>query len=246
MGMHSKSCRGTTLVEMLVIVSIIGVLLTIIVPSMSAGRSLAKRAVCMTNLHALGAVTKLYCENHNGHFPPLFYYFEPGASDTIVILVVPKKAAVAGWTNYDPAGWVCPSDSSPKKVSVRQLDNSIVTYSVSYGYNVDLLLRDMTVDELLPNPSNIVLFFDGMEDGTGKRQGHYDCSFDYVNDATAFRHLGYACAVYVDGHVEMTKQIRIDEIISGQDPIGTGHGVHGEPDERRVTPDTSGRRRGPP
>lgn len=243
MDRNSNKNRGTTLVEMLVIIGIISILVTLIVPSLGVARLQAKRVVCANNLHDIGVVTQLYVDSHNGHFPQLFYYFEPGASDTIVILVVPKKAAVAGWTNYDPKSFICPSDDSPKSISVRQPDDSLVSYQVSYGYNVDLLLRDMTIYDLLPNPSNIVLFFDGMEDGKGKRQGHYDCTFDFANDSMAYRHLSKANVLFVDGHVEFRTNIMISEIISGQDPIGTGHGAHSEPDKKKITPDTAGKKK---
>ncbi|MBI5724359.1 MAG: hypothetical protein HZA50_10410 [Planctomycetes bacterium] len=224
-----RNNRGTTLIEMLVIVGVITVLVTLIVPSLGVARLQAKRAVCMSNLHDIGVCTQMYWENHNGQFPQLFYYFEPGASNTIVILVVPKKAAVAGWTVYDPKSFICPSDPSPYSVQVRQQDDSIVQYPISYAFNVDFLLRDPRHDDLPFSASHIVMFFDGAHDGDkkGKKQGHYSDAFDFASTAFDARHLGKADILYVDGHVESKTAFDNSDVIIMGDPVGQGNGNGG-------------------
>ena len=58
-----------TLIEMLVIIAIIGILMTILLPSLSESRKVSKRAVCMSNLKQIGISTHLYIKANNSYFP---------------------------------------------------------------------------------------------------------------------------------------------------------------------------------
>lgn len=52
-----------TLIELLVVVAIIALLLSILLPSLQQARELARRAVCMSNLHQIGLSTAFYLED---------------------------------------------------------------------------------------------------------------------------------------------------------------------------------------
>ena len=52
--------RGFTLIELLVVVAIIALLLSILLPSLRQARELARRAVCMANLHHIGLANSFY------------------------------------------------------------------------------------------------------------------------------------------------------------------------------------------
>lgn len=58
--------RGFTLIELLVVVAIIAVLISILLPSLSAARSQAKQLVCLTNLKAQGEAAAFYRDDHRG------------------------------------------------------------------------------------------------------------------------------------------------------------------------------------
>lgn len=60
---------GFTLVEVLVVVSIIGVLAAIVVPQYQSGTSEAKLACLGSNLHAVRKQIELYKIHHNGVLP---------------------------------------------------------------------------------------------------------------------------------------------------------------------------------
>jgi len=68
--------RGFTLVELLVVVSIIGILLSLALPAVQAGREASRRAACANNLHQLGVAVNLFetargsLPTYNGIFPP--------------------------------------------------------------------------------------------------------------------------------------------------------------------------------
>ena len=66
--------RGFTLIELLVVVAIIALLISILLPSLSRARELAKRTMCAANLSALGKSVKIYANENEESWPvPAFF-----------------------------------------------------------------------------------------------------------------------------------------------------------------------------
>lgn len=66
---HTAQRRSAfTLVELLVVISIIALLVSILMPSLSRAREHAKRVVCLTNLRSIGTVEFLYLADNNSEF----------------------------------------------------------------------------------------------------------------------------------------------------------------------------------
>lgn len=61
--------KGFTLVELLVVISIIALLMAILLPALSRARELGKRAVCENNLKQLGVAWIMYGDNNNEKIP---------------------------------------------------------------------------------------------------------------------------------------------------------------------------------
>ncbi len=64
--------KGFTLIELLVVIAIIALLVSILMPSLSRVKDLARRASCASNLHHLYLSYAMYMSDH-GVFPPSSY-----------------------------------------------------------------------------------------------------------------------------------------------------------------------------
>ncbi len=64
-----KRVRGFTLIELLVVVAIIGLLLSILMPSLRRARDQAKQVKCQASLRQIGVAFEAYASNHRSWYP---------------------------------------------------------------------------------------------------------------------------------------------------------------------------------
>ena len=63
-------CKKFTLPELLIVIAIIGILVTLLMPSLSRAREQARIAVCQSNLSQIYKASLVYAHNHNRKLPP--------------------------------------------------------------------------------------------------------------------------------------------------------------------------------
>ncbi len=69
MRSSSRKTRGFTLVELLVVITIIGVLIALLLPAVQAAREAGRRAQCLNNLKQIGLAMTAF-ESQQGTYPP--------------------------------------------------------------------------------------------------------------------------------------------------------------------------------
>ncbi len=85
---------GFTLVEILVVITIIGILAGLIIPAVVAARNSARRALIVTEIGQLDMALKEY-KNQHGDYPPDFYGTNlPDGDPRIISVRTPARAAV--------------------------------------------------------------------------------------------------------------------------------------------------------
>jgi len=70
---NARNARGFTLVELLVVISIIALLISILLPSLRSAREQAKLVVCKANIRSLAQATNVYLADGEGRTPAGHY-----------------------------------------------------------------------------------------------------------------------------------------------------------------------------
>lgn len=107
--------KGFTLIELLVVIAIISILATMLIPSLTRARDLARQMACSSKLRAMGVAIHTYAQDYNGSCPgPAVFamalydypYFRSGYADIGWYLI---QAEIAPSREENRSHWECPS-----------------------------------------------------------------------------------------------------------------------------------------
>jgi len=98
--------HGFTMIELLIVITIIGILASLLTPTIQSSLDHAKAAKCLGNLHQIGTAVQSYIADpvNNNQFPP---FFDVAESELEPLTYLSNYGVTAATLS-------CPADPSPK------------------------------------------------------------------------------------------------------------------------------------
>gem|GEM_PF-939925 len=208
--LRSGDCSAFTLVELLVVIGIIGVLISILLPSLNKAQNYARQVQCSSNMRSVGQSMLIYANQFNGYlFPPNKGW--PGAGQYPPIIDGYNPTQYDVWTFYVLRQWdhpviICPSDLDLNEsrhsyiVNAHLLDHSMKSASDASNAGAP----DIKYSSVLPagyDPTNVVV----MGEKISNAYDYYMENTDFDTKVEQYRHGPLLGSNYLmlDMHVEI-------------------------------------------
>lgn len=197
-----------TLIELLVVVAIIGILASMLLPSLQKSRAKAMHAVCKNNQRQLGVAMNIYTDDNDDYFPHSGWLVNSGDQVGWLYSGDNKDSQddveTGGLWPYlqTHEAYRCPSHEK-KTYGTQKLSSYIMTGGVNH-YHIADPTNGAPFKISSMRPDYLVLW-----EGNELHEGNmWNDSADYPwedmsgNAKLTMRHLGPSSVVFVDGHVE--------------------------------------------
>ena len=205
-----------TLIEVLVVISVIGLLMGVLLPALRSSRQAGQQIVCASNLRQIMVAVHLYSDDNSNWLPmaeppgrefphPKNWFMNAQllSNMDIALNISPDNEILGPATK--PSLLTCPADQTPR----QWRDGTELNYALSYGMNGTWgaggrpdHTRQRRLTEFR-SPSNVM----GLTDASGEEFApgivlYHSCPRENVT----FRHRGRTNAVFLDGHTEPLKK----------------------------------------
>lgn len=214
--------NGFTLLELLVVISIIALLVGLLLPALGASRQAGRKAVCASHLHQLGVAGSLYLDTHKEQFWRYYtslpggrqwwFGYEPGGPGSGTNRPLDKSRSVmADYLATDTDAFNCPAFPYDDAGYYRKFNR----HGASFGYNLSLGPASLAIPprrriDLRQSESEVFLFADGIhfDHNPVFNEGHYiiyNANPMMKSGYAHFRHGGTADVLMLDGHAASQK-----------------------------------------
>ena len=222
-----RGCHGFTLMELMVVMSIIGVLAAMAFPMINAAMDHSKRTICASNLKQLAAALTAYADEHGGrlagsggsaksqadpHDLKAWYNALATYLDCEPFTTLVDKSAIPMPGSGSKSPFVCPACPLPPGVTADRYFGSYaqnVWITGGVGRGMPLLVHQ------IENPSRFVFFADNcvFTSGSGSRHTYaaiHASQMLGVKGTGSFRHGKYTNICFADGRVQnmIPEQVR--------------------------------------
>jgi prepilin-type N-terminal cleavage/methylation domain-containing protein/prepilin-type processing-associated H-X9-DG protein len=139
---------GFTLVELLVVISIIALLLAIMMPALQKAREQAKRMVCLSTMRQFGLAWSMYIEKNNNRLP--YRAYSGSAKSPTWDAELYYGALLGEYVGMSGESWVASGGSNRqavvdhhtavcKKMHCQSVNTKATNWFVTYGYNIGFI-----------------------------------------------------------------------------------------------------------
>ena len=205
--------HGFTLIELLVVIAIIALLVSILLPSLSRAKGLARAVVCMTNQRNIGTSVSLYANDSNDvfPFPPYINPSDTSAGHAFPQITILANSEQGRPTSYDTKTFFhCPdlgdSEMGNYGIKIDKIyDGEQYTFLNAMSINENTYRKGTVTISSVAMPSRTVYLFDG--------RGSFRDKQSEIDEHITFRHNANAHALMMDSHVESRSEVLLEDIV---------------------------------
>lgn len=222
LNLKSRHPAAFTLVELLVVVSIIAVLIGLLLPAVQASRAAARRTQCASNLRQVGLAMGQFCDAHRGQFPDTSHNQSGDVEQSWIYTVAPFMESV-------DAIRICPDD----RKAADRLDQKLTSYVMNAYLTDEPRSFAVTNHNKLRESSKTLVAFEIADQKAPIIENdhvHNHAWFTSLTvarkqvlqkieaDAAIERHAGSSHFLYADWHVGPTPAVTVAEWADTQTP----------------------------